>query len=123
VIWEPVHLLTLSIVACHFLSVTFETEAAQRHVLSSLSVGSAKAAANDVKGIDPNHLFRGKYVLDVREADEASKLPQLWHCQCSCNFSHVFWLQPNTVRWQDLNAGVSTAILYLLKRCLCRRGF
>ncbi|KAL3924948.1 MAG: hypothetical protein SGARI_005934 [Bacillariaceae sp.] len=63
--------------------VTFETEAAQRHVLASLSVGSVKAAANDVRAVkDPKHLFRGEQVLDVQEAEE-----------------------PNTIRWQDLNAG------------------
>ncbi|KAG7353258.1 calcium-activated chloride channel [Nitzschia inconspicua] len=63
--------------------LTFETEKDQRHVLSSLSVGSAKANRNDVRAVkDPKHLFRGKYVLNVCEPDE-----------------------PNTVRWQDLNAG------------------
>ncbi|KAL3925047.1 MAG: hypothetical protein SGILL_000669, partial [Bacillariaceae sp.] len=63
--------------------LTFETEKAQRHVLASLSVGSAKANRNDTKAVqDPRHLFRGEYVLNVREANE-----------------------PSTVRWQDLNAG------------------
>jgi hypothetical protein len=63
--------------------LTFETEKDQRQVLSSLSVGSFKANRNDVKAVkDPKHLFRGKYVLNVSEPDE-----------------------PNTVRWQDLNAG------------------
>jgi hypothetical protein len=63
--------------------LTFETEKDQRHVLSSLSVGSLKASRNDVKAVkDHRHLFRGKFVLNVSEPDE-----------------------PNTVRWQDLNAG------------------
>jgi hypothetical protein len=64
--------------------LTFETESDQRHVLSNLSVGSIKANRNDVKAVkDPKYLFRGKYVLKVNEPDE-----------------------PNTVRWQDLNAGL-----------------
>jgi hypothetical protein len=63
--------------------LTFETEKDQRHVLSSLSVGSLKASRNDVRAVkNPKHLFRGKYVLRVSEAEE-----------------------PDTVRWQDLNAG------------------
>jgi len=63
--------------------LTFETEKDQRNVLTSLSVGSLKADRNDTKAVsDPKYLFRGKHVLNVSEADE-----------------------PNTVRWQDLNAG------------------
>jgi hypothetical protein len=44
--------------------VTFETEAAQRRVLSSLSVGAVDVARNNVKALsDPKLLFRGKHVL------------------------------------------------------------
>ena len=63
--------------------VTFETEDDQRQVLSNLTVGSMKSSKNDVTVFsDPKYLFRGKYVLDIREPDE-----------------------PNSIRWQDLNAG------------------
>ena len=42
-------------------------------MLASLSVGSVKAAANDVRAVkDPRHLFRGERVLDVHEAEEVS---------------------------------------------------
>jgi hypothetical protein len=61
--------------------ITFETEAAQRRVLSALSLGSMHVRHNKISALeDPKHLFRGKYVLDIKEPDE-----------------------PNTVRWQDLN--------------------
>ena len=61
--------------------VTFETEAAQRRVLSALSVGSLDVARNRTQVLkDPKYLFRGEYVLSVNEPDE-----------------------PNTIRWQDLN--------------------
>lgn len=63
--------------------VTFETENDQRHVLEKLTVGSIKSGRNDARALsDPKYLFRGKYVLAVSEPDE-----------------------PNTIRWQDLNAG------------------
>jgi hypothetical protein len=61
--------------------ITFETEDAQRRVLAALSVGSLYVRRNKISSLkDPKHLFRGKYVLDIKEPDE-----------------------PNTVRWQDLN--------------------
>jgi hypothetical protein len=61
----------------------FETEADQRRVLKTLSVGKIKSDRNDAKALsDSKYLFRGKFVLAVEEPDE-----------------------PNTVRWQDLNAG------------------
>jgi len=61
----------------------FETEADQRKVLETLSVGKIKSDRNDTTAIaDPKYLFRGTHVLAVDEPDE-----------------------PNTVRWQDLNAG------------------
>jgi len=61
--------------------LAFETEAAQRHILSSLNYGSLDVRKNRVeKADDPAHLFRGKLLLAASEPDE-----------------------PNTVRWQDLN--------------------
>lgn len=61
--------------------VTFETEAAQRRVLTALSYGHRDTSKNRISAAkDPKHLFRGKHLLAVTEADE-----------------------PNTVRWQDLN--------------------
>ena len=60
--------------------ITFETEAAQRKVLSLLSVGSKAIRRNDVmKVTSHDHLFRSNLVLNVKEADE-----------------------PSTIRWQDL---------------------
>lgn len=60
--------------------VTFETEAAQRRVLSLLSVGSNAIRRNDVMKVNSrDHLFRSNLVLNVKEADE-----------------------PSTIRWQDL---------------------
>lgn len=61
--------------------IAFETEEAQRHVLSSLNFGSMDVNGNKVtKVVDPKHLFRGSLLLGVSEPDE-----------------------PNTIRWQDLN--------------------
>jgi hypothetical protein len=61
--------------------ITFETEAAQRRVLSALSVGSLQVSRNKISAVpNPEHLFRGELVLGVNEPHE-----------------------PNTVRWQDLN--------------------
>jgi hypothetical protein len=61
--------------------VTFETERAQRQVLSAYNFGSIDIRRNSISKIsDPKHLFRGQYILNVKEPDE-----------------------PNTIRWQDLN--------------------
>jgi hypothetical protein len=62
--------------------ISFETEAAQRHVLTALSVGAFAANHNTVRvhKENPNYLFRGNLVLRVDEPDE-----------------------PSTIRWQDLN--------------------
>jgi hypothetical protein len=61
--------------------VTFETERAQRQVLSAYNLGSLDIKRNHVSKIsNPKHLFRGQYILKIKEPDE-----------------------PNTVRWQDLN--------------------
>jgi hypothetical protein len=61
--------------------VTFETEQAQRQVLSAYNLGSLDIQRNHISKIrEPKHLFRGQYVLNAKEPDE-----------------------PNTVRWQDLN--------------------
>uniref|UniRef100_A0A7S4APN5 CSC1/OSCA1-like cytosolic domain-containing protein n=1 Tax=Pseudo-nitzschia australis TaxID=44445 RepID=A0A7S4APN5_9STRA len=67
--------------------VTFETEEHQRHVLKNLSLGSWKTGPIDGSGdasalSNPKHLFRKNLVLNVIEPEE-----------------------PNTIRWQDLNAG------------------
>lgn len=73
--------------------LTFETEKDQRHVLENLSVGKIKSDRNDARALsDPKYLFRGEHVLAVEEPDE-----------------------PNTVRWQDLNAG---AWKMFKERCL-----
>jgi len=75
----------------------FETEADQRKVLSKLSVGSLKAARNDHSALeDPKYLFRGNTVLSVAEPDE-----------------------PNTIRWQDLNAGFLERFKQQLLTSLC----
>jgi hypothetical protein len=67
---------------CTNLFLSFETEKDQRYVLSKLSVGSLKSARNAKEAVeDPKYLFRGERVLAVSEPDE-----------------------PNTIRWQDLNA-------------------
>ena len=62
--------------------MSFETEAAQRQVLSALSVGAIAANHNNVRvhKDNPEYLFRGELVLRVNEPDE-----------------------PSTVRWRDLN--------------------
>jgi Calcium-activated chloride channel len=65
--------------------VSFETEAAQRRVLTALSLGSADVARNNSKALsDPKHMFRrgrdDERVLKVKEPDE-----------------------PSAIRWADLN--------------------
>jgi len=62
--------------------LSFETEAAQRQVLTALSVGAIAANHNNVRvhHQNPEFLFRGDIVLRVMEPDE-----------------------PSTVRWRDLN--------------------
>mmetsp|Transcript_36119 Transcript_36119/g.52922 ORF Transcript_36119/g.52922 Transcript_36119/m.52922 type:complete len:866 (-) Transcript_36119:573-3170(-) len=73
--------------------VTFETESAQRNVLRALSVGHKDILQNNVLALnDPNHAFRGKYVLSVAEAPE-----------------------PSTIRWQDQDA---TLMMKLNQRIL-----
>ncbi|KAL9181404.1 hypothetical protein ACHAXT_010209 [Thalassiosira profunda] len=64
---------------------TFETESAQRQVLSQMTVGSMASAKNTTHNINPTLLFRGEHVLHVREAEE-----------------------PNTVRWQELDQSRAT---------------
>ena len=61
--------------------LTFETEAAQRQVLSQSSVGSLEARSNMISSVPKHYLFRGKHVLKVREPEE-----------------------PTAIRWQELNA-------------------
>ena len=65
--------------------ISFETEAAQRRVLSALSIGSMDVARNSSKALgDPKYMFRrGKdteRILKVKEPEE-----------------------PSTIRWADLN--------------------
>lgn len=51
--------------------ISFETEEAQRRVLSALNFGSLDIKRNNHKVVkDPKHLFRGKLVLNVVEPDE-----------------------------------------------------
>lgn len=62
--------------------VCFETEAAQRQVLTTLSVGALAAKRHDERVLpDHKYLFRGTHVLQVEEPEE-----------------------PNTIRWEDLNS-------------------
>ena len=63
------------------LFLTFETEKAQREVLSTLSVSKSEALRNNTKALkDKEHLFRGKHVLEIIEPEE-----------------------PSTIRWSNLN--------------------
>lgn len=71
---------------------TFETEAAQRTILSNMSVTRKQAREDDTTAVSPHYLFRGKHVLYVGEPDE-----------------------PDTIRWQDLNA--SHTLMNILKAC------
>jgi hypothetical protein len=71
--------------------VTFETEKAQRQVLSAYSLGSLAVKRNITSALDELHLFRGKHVLNVGEPDE-----------------------PNTIRWQDLNIKTKEKVKQLL---------
>ena len=66
---------------------TFETEVAQRQVLSRMTVGAVTAMRNNTHAINPNLLFRGEHVLLVREAEE-----------------------PSAIRWMDLDESWSTKI-------------
>jgi len=60
--------------------LTFETEAAQRHVLSKLTVGKLTTHGIITKDINPRYLFRGEHALQVQEPEE-----------------------PSTIRWEDLD--------------------
>ncbi|KAL3827557.1 hypothetical protein ACHAXA_002054 [Cyclostephanos tholiformis] len=51
---------------------TFETEGAQRQVLSKMTVGYLAALRNNTYKINSNLLFRGEHVLHVREPEEPS---------------------------------------------------
>jgi hypothetical protein len=67
--------------------VTFEKESHKRFVLSKIDVGKQYIKKNDGKVLEnPKYLFQGK-VLNVNEPSE-----------------------PNSVRWQDLNAPQSLKI-------------
>lgn len=68
--------------------VTFETERAQRSILSAMSVGKFAVVSQNTSRLQaPQFLFGGKKVLEIYEAEE-----------------------PSSIRWQDLNAGVSARI-------------
>lgn len=69
---------------------TFETEAAQRQVLSKMTVGAMTAMRNNTHRINPNLLFRGEHVLLVREAEE-----------------------PSAIRWMDLDESWGTKVKQL----------
>jgi hypothetical protein len=61
--------------------ITFETEASQRRVLQSLSVGQSAIDRNRAPSVgDAKYLFRGTLVLSVHEPEE-----------------------PDSIRWEDLN--------------------
>jgi hypothetical protein len=65
---------------CSNVFVTFETEAEQRKVLSSLMLGSYHVKRQNRSKLDEKFLFRGQLVLQLKEPDE-----------------------PSTIRWADLN--------------------
>lgn len=68
---------------CTNVFVTFEKESDQRLVLGSLSIGNWHIRRNNTSVLsDPKYLFEGK-LLSVQES-----------------------VEPNSVRWQDLNATV-----------------
>ena len=68
--------------------LTFETESAQREILSALSVGTWHVSRNNNHKIkNKNHLFQSNKVLNVEEAAE-----------------------PSSVRWQDLNETLQAKI-------------
>jgi hypothetical protein len=81
--------------------ITFETEAAQRKVLSALSVGVIAALSNKTKVLSktPEYLFRGDLVLNIKEPEE-----------------------PSTVRWQDLNSKFAGKFKALLTTTLATIG-
>jgi hypothetical protein len=81
--------------------ITFETEAAQRKVLSALSVGLIAAHFNKTKVMaqTPQYLFRGELLLNVHEPEE-----------------------PSTVRWQDLNAKLPEKMKSILTTTLSTMG-
>jgi hypothetical protein len=79
---------------------TFETESMQRDIISKMKVGPMTAHMNRVHAINPNFLFRGEIVLDVREAEE-----------------------PSTIRWMDLDETWSNKIKRLSVTTLISLAF
>jgi hypothetical protein len=79
---------------------TFETESMQREIISKMKVGPMTAHKNRVHAINPNFLFRGEIVLDVREAEE-----------------------PSTIRWMDLDESWSNKIKRLSVTTLISLAF
>mmetsp|Transcript_13637 Transcript_13637/g.29499 ORF Transcript_13637/g.29499 Transcript_13637/m.29499 type:complete len:1595 (+) Transcript_13637:323-5107(+) len=78
---------------------TFETEGAQRQVLTKMTVGSMAATRNKTHKINPNLLFRGEHVLHVREAEE-----------------------PSTIRWLDLDESWTSKTKQILLTTLVSFG-
>lgn len=79
---------------------TFETERMQRDIISEMKVGPMTARMNSVHAINPNLLFRGETVLDVREAEE-----------------------PSTIRWMDLDVSWSSRMKQLCVTTLISLAF
>eukprot|EP00986_Skeletonema_menzelii_P020078 scaffold30079_cov154-Skeletonema_menzelii.AAC.6 len=79
---------------------TFETESMQREIIKEMKVGPMTARMNSVHAINPNLLFRGEIVLDVREAEE-----------------------PSTIRWMDLDVSWSSKIKQLSVTTLISLAF
>ncbi|KAK1745050.1 trypsin-like serine protease [Skeletonema marinoi] len=79
---------------------TFETESMQRDIISEMKVGPMTAHMNSVHAINPNLLFRGEIVLDVREAEE-----------------------PSTIRWMDLDVSWSNKMKQLSVTTLISLAF
>mmetsp|Transcript_9293 Transcript_9293/g.15873 ORF Transcript_9293/g.15873 Transcript_9293/m.15873 type:complete len:1352 (-) Transcript_9293:1785-5840(-) len=79
---------------------TFETESMQRDIISEMKVGPMTAHMNSVHAINPNLLFRGEIVLDVREAEE-----------------------PSTIRWMDLDVSWSNKMKQLSATTLISLAF
>lgn len=79
---------------------TFETEGMQREIISKMKVGPMTAYMNRVHSVNPNLLFRGEIVLDVREAEE-----------------------PSTIRWMDLDESWSNKMKQLTMTTLISLAF
>ena len=70
--------------------ITFETEAAQRQVLSQTVASAITVHSNTISAVPQTYLFRGKHVLDVGEPEE-----------------------PTAIRWEELNETQFTILFRL----------